>query len=85
MSKHTPGPWVSDGTQIFDDRHRDPVATCLYRDFDVSARNANLIASAPDLLEALEKFMAHGEQAFGHDFEIMIKARTAIAKARGEA
>ena len=85
MSKHTPGPWKfidiigccaieTPSRQLL--KYISPTAT--------NVANARLMAAAPDLLEALEEFMAHGEQAFGHDFDVMIKARAAIAKAIGE-
>lgn len=48
------------------------------------AANARLIAAAPDLLEALEEIYCHGVQAFGTDFEVMLTARDAIARAKGE-
>lgn len=74
-------------------RGADQVVVCHFGDsttyypscgLEPEASDMALIAAAPDLLAALEEFMAHGEQAFGHDFGVMVKARAAIAKARGE-
>ena len=72
-SKHTPGPWRTD-TDIFHDRLdiRDEsgrcIAVCIH-DYPMSmARhdaNANLIAAAPDLLDALEDFVIDVEGYFG--------------------
>ena len=44
-----------------------------------SIANANLIAAAPDLLEALEDILANPDSRYHQD-----KARAAIAKAKGE-
>lgn len=52
MSKHTPGPWEADiwgGKWYVVDLNDIAVASC-----GDSNANANLIAAAPDLLEALE-------------------------------
>lgn len=58
--------------------------------FDRTIANAKLISAAPDLLEALQDFMANasGEtESCGHSFECVCrfdKARAAIAKALGK-
>ena len=57
------------------------------QDFDIEAANARLIASAPELLEALKKIVAwhdcfpptSGEE----DLPIISQARAAIAQAEG--
>lgn len=49
------------------------------------AGNARLFAAAPDLLAALEEMYRHGVQAFGEDFDVMLTARSAIARATGAA
>lgn len=79
MNKHTPGPWKIDnggGTTYIEDA--TDISICR-----VSANNqianAQLIAAAPDLLEALEK--AVNRQGFTNDE--LIDARKAIAKANG--
>ncbi|HGH3390645.1 TPA: hypothetical protein ACJIKU_000431 [Citrobacter freundii] len=58
--------------------------------FDRTIANAHLIAAAPELLEALQDFMAESAgnaKSCGHDFECICrfdKARAAIAKALGK-
>ena len=99
MSKHTPGPWIVyefvDGYDI-----RSPEAECwVAMSSDPEAvwgaigreEDARLIAAAPELLEALEFFVAAGGK--GRTFyavegellqDCVDKARAAIAKAKGE-
>jgi len=98
MSKHTPGPWEI--KRHFDSCYRyisapehialAQVVWCVEEEerSPVCEANAHLIAAAPDLLEALEELFhliddAHdGERVF--TWEMQRKARTAIAKAKGE-
>lgn len=95
MSKHTPGPWETDRNNV----HSGQIATihhCLNNDWvevwspnwpadeDEQEANARLIAAAPELLEALEGFVACWD-ACASPVEFAEKARAAIAKARGEA
>jgi hypothetical protein len=47
--------------------------------------NAHVIAAAPDMLEALERFMADFEQDAADDRTAIVLARAAIAKAKGGA
>jgi hypothetical protein len=49
---------------------------------DEARANANLIAAAPDLLEALEDIIASQSAILD---ELTAKARAAIAKAKGDA
>lgn len=99
MTKHTPGPWghkPSHGKSYLDPVHRDGFeAVSSGRDFFevyVSGRdrgerlaNAALIASAPELLEALEKIAFSDGSLHGTCVrDLQDIARTAIAKARGE-
>lgn len=73
MSAHTPGPWYFDE----DDRAVGPVSNksigvcsimladgnaARYHFGEQSIANANLIAAAPDLLEALDNLLWHAEQ-----------------------
>ena len=79
--KHTPGPWNYDrsGYSLYVNSGRELV-TALSMDgkrLETSEANARLIAAAPDLLEALERYVHH----FGDPLKC---ARTAIAKATGE-
>ena len=100
-TKHTPGPWIADGSNIkltgketrivanVSDPHRPTQQT------DVNIANANLIAAAPDLLEALEDAEFIMRQLAKHPQEVASMldtlkrsskdARAAIAKAKGEA
>lgn len=95
-AKHTPGPWIADGSkwrgQITVRRAGDipsPIAD-MWLNGDDPAANARLIAAAPDMMEALHKV----ERALvdgalvplpGYSDEIVCLAvvRTAIAKAEG--
>jgi hypothetical protein len=67
MNNHTPGPWfyeaISYEINIFSDDKQWPIATikrsALSPNLDDRAKsNAKLIAAAPDMLEALEAFIA---------------------------
>lgn len=95
MSKHTPGPWVP---QV--DNGRQVVTTdgewicqlwTKYEDDMVNAQNnVLLIAAAPDLLAACEKYLAAEQQLVpggGIPYAAMIEAsqaaKDAIAKAKG--
>lgn len=98
--KGTPGPWsigyYGDGDGIFiagTYGGPDPTYICSVRPdlrSSQSESNANLIAAAPDLLEALQDFMANAsgdEKSCGHSFECVCrfdKAKAAIAKALGK-
>lgn len=81
MSKHTPGPWHAKidkcgNASIF---AKDVcVADCLKRE-------ANLIAAAPDLLNALQALILLDEELVSDNAaDVLAKARAAIAKATGE-
>lgn len=84
MSGHTPGPW-----NIYFNSQDDMVIRKMLPDGQEShsiarchsgAANARLIASAPDLLEALRPIAKYGEISA----EIIDVARAAIAKATGK-
>lgn len=83
-NKHTPGPWY---VRVYFGRHfnifKDGYWICRVR----GEENANLIAAAPELLEALIVVA----DTFGEDWRegstqrrLGDKARAAIAKATGE-
>ena len=83
--KHTPGPWVVDpavrqGFTVYAPKEGFIVGTQdeegRYGAIESEA-NARLIAAAPELLDALERYVHH----FGDPLKC---ARTAIAKATGE-
>lgn len=92
MSKHTPGPWTSyTGTNsIWAEGKR---AVCIvtgarkHEDEERDA-NANLIAAAPDLLEALEHIMRcipmGGFAQIHHGSSTWEQIDAAVSKARGE-
>ena len=87
MTKHTPGPWRTSGTQSFYVFAGDEVVTN-----GSTQANARLIAAAPDLLAALESLFEHcamvhkqwgdGDNTRQADAAINA-ARAAIAKATG--
>lgn len=97
-TQHTPGPWKAIGNP-YSDKARDVIAPNGNRiaalngaAFDYSsevAANARLIASAPDLLTALENMVAHFPfwasklEMKQIDRDAVALARAAIAKAKG--
>lgn len=87
MSGHTPGPWfrIPAHSAIWVDG-RKSVAVCVMTTGDYEA-NANLIAAAPCLLEALEFVAKNCAADLTHSEadKIIAVARKAIARAKGEA
>ena len=90
---HTPGPWEITTRLTFgwDVKVKDRdwlICGLCFEDDDDKKADAHLIAAAPELLEALEELYhliddAHdGDRVF--TFELAQKAKTAIAKARGQ-
>lgn len=84
MSKHTKGPWIADGAQIFTSDTNVAQANGYRIDRETVAANARLIAAAPELLEALEGALKLIELVMPIDGDVTRKARAAIAKATGE-
>jgi len=89
MSEYTKGPWTVNkefGMQGMIDANEHPVAaTCGYASPKGREANANLIAAAPDLFEALEAIVNDlpiNRDWLNPDYENM--AYAAIAKAKGE-
>lgn len=91
MSRHTPGPWFRD---VYDDGSsaivpRSGFTICVMPDrsgFPEDEHNANLIAAAPDLLAALELFLAQYHIPGVADREARPEiqaALAAISKAKG--
>lgn len=106
MSKHTPGPWIIEldnpndiVSNVYD------VEICTIQPVDIGGRkmwdygeitkaNVNLIAAAPDLLEACEEYIGvlrsrirDGKVRLEHAeamYQAECKILAAIAKARGE-
>lgn len=90
MGKHTPGPWDRVGTLVYALNEDGFNRFCaLVQDAHTAKQeleaNARLIAAAPELLEALEQFVAWVdapcESAFSDSQ--LASARAAIAKAKG--
>lgn len=99
-AKHTPGPWFivdsvngdwPTGCEICIDNVEggNPdtdycIASAVHGDPEKLKANARLIATAPDLLDALETLVEHFEYYMGdNECRPLENARAAIAKARG--
>lgn len=82
--KHTPGPWYvssyEDGWTCIRDRLNAIIAKMVLN----NEANAYLMAAATDLLEALEALERQSGLPLEYNDPARIKARTAIAKAKGE-
>ena len=87
MSKHTPGPWA-----IYVNAHSDIVIRKMSKDgYELCSiarvssgyANARLIASAPELLEALTDCVEHMHWTQPQGEAALKKAKAAIAKATG--
>ena len=89
--KHTKGPWrteegMDDDTWTDVKHNADTIAMCHGYDYRTRTANARLIASAPDLLEALKsamKWMDDRRELAEYVPEIAT-ALNAIAKAEGK-
>lgn len=84
---HTPGPWaVGDkrgvwaGPVVMAGNGRRGIAFVCGE----SDANANLIAAAPDLLDAVEELLIYLADWDDPDNETCQRARAAVAKAKGE-
>ena len=86
-TKWTPGPWGVIGATLGEEG-AFAVPTVLYeiaaRDMVASQANANLIAAAPDLYDALWVLTEHNLLYYGEHHNTVIAGRAALAKARGE-
>ncbi|HET9109067.1 MAG TPA: hypothetical protein VFN79_17965 [Steroidobacteraceae bacterium] len=88
---HTPGPWRQTGTFTVQDSRGNRVArTGMARPHAENEANAHLIASAPDLLAALQQLLDEQEDAplerrRTEWAEACARARRAIAQAEGKA
>ena len=91
---HTPGPWevrIWDGEDWPEKRisiGSAGDAVCISPRYKFNIEDFNLIAAAPDLLEALESVVEalsnFDEEGLIEYAQQIIDARAAIAKARGE-
>lgn len=91
----TPGPWVADKTSRAvgpvsrdDDQSYGMVIPVAWIEFDpeieIQAANQNIIAAAPDLLEALHNMVEAYQHEESIDNPALLEARAAIAKALGK-
>jgi hypothetical protein len=87
-SKHTKGPWRHDGTQVIaNNRHLTRISRHLdCHDCEFCKADARLIASAPEMLEALEEIRSRlGSCALEAIGAVGIDIlNNAINKAKGE-
>jgi hypothetical protein len=97
-AKHTPGPWLVIGNTICTDRKDEIAEIVRYGAWfggntpygatnPIGNANAQLIASAPDLLLALEALLVDALQIGLADSDlsgVAIQAKEAINKARGK-
>jgi len=85
MSAYTPSPWTIDNGAIYGTRGLiRPFVASVEDDHNdgETAANARLIASAPDMLEALQNLVDYlGADVDNGLDELLTKARTAIEKA----
>ena len=83
-AKHTPGPWMPhhDKGRLYVETHRDDVICMVAKGLGTQEdqANANLIAAAPELLEALQVMLDAAQHDITTECDI---ARAAIAKAIG--
>lgn len=95
MSRFTKGPWVVDKTSRSigpvskeDDQSYGMVLPVAWVEFDpeveTQAANQQLIAAAPELLEALQLFTSKTEHGFVMNQSDIDKCKAAIAKALGQ-
>jgi hypothetical protein len=85
---HTPGPWETDGDQVYaaDDLNDGYLVARTFGSDLID--NGNLIAAAPDLLEALAWFIndIDGTHTVMVDFDANVeRARAALARAQSPA
>ena len=89
--KHTPGPWQVDGNVVFNPcapytgssgKMIASVAGWGNANWEIQTANAQLIATAPELLEALKHIINEADR-LQSDAPIWDDARAAIAKASG--
>ena len=85
-SGNTPGPWQQNHSHgmTFIETSEGNLPICRVSAGNQLA-NANLIAAVPDLLEALERFIAFADkQNLEYESALIRQCKAAIAKATGE-
>lgn len=76
ITKHTPGPWKYDSTWSLIEYGKTQICAL----HSGNKANANLIASAPDMFDALQAIV----DAFGDQDSLLInQCKAALAKAKG--
>ena len=86
-TKHTPGPWVADGSEITNETWvcgADGKRICTMTPSFADWSNARLIAAAPELLEFAKEFLRVWADAGVTDSPLEAQSRAAISKATGE-
>lgn len=92
MKKYTEGPWRNEGTQIYSGPYliADTDIDRSYPDInetpsEIDFKNAQLIAAAPELLEALQLYLTDCDvERLEYNDDTYTLARQAIAKALGK-
>lgn len=88
MSEYTKGPWVNVGGWVDAKDKKDGVICSLgavdRKDETTSNANANLIAAAPDLMEACEEFVRKCESGEVRSKRSYQQMKAAISKAKGD-
>ncbi|AGZ17497.1 hypothetical protein X824_gp023 [Escherichia phage 4MG] len=84
MSKHTPGPWSNDGTEVGTGiLHEIKIAKCCLVGYEETRANARLIAASPEMLELLElslPYLNDAAKTDGHAFAIYNKVARTIKR-----
>jgi hypothetical protein len=89
-TKFTPGPWIANRRYIGVPKHKSFIGEMRdhngnWRDSDQSIANAHLIAAAPELYAALDLALSHMSEPDCVIWrDIQSRAKSALAKARGE-
>ena len=86
-SKHTPGPWVVEGSDITND-YPDQGSRILIAEKVAIESDANLIAAAPAMYEALQTLVEYLSTQVPadtlDDWKHVFAARQALAQAEGK-
>jgi hypothetical protein len=87
--KYTPGPWTAEANGVFKDKQRNPIASVYDPEHtnhltDIAKANAQLIAAAPEMYEALKAIIESGVIPYCYSDKLVVAAKQALAKAEGE-